>query len=132
MPSLELLIEHTLIASHSLEFNEAPHPHRWVVEFTVGGNPVRGKIVDLPGLSKAIEASLKRFEKVYLNEYKELDEAGQAFPTCETLCANFSRITNQEVFAPFRDTNPSLKLVKIKVTLCEMDGSRWGSAQLWL
>ena len=65
--NITLLIRHELIASHSLDGREAPHPHRWVLEIRVAGDPVRGRIIDLPSLANALKADLKPIEGSFLN-----------------------------------------------------------------
>ncbi len=123
-----LIIRSELVASHSLDGYEQPHPHRWKLEIRVSGAPVRGRIIDLPVLEDALKADLKTLDGCYLNESPLVDEATRAFPTCETLGAHLAEHWDRIVLSVLRKDNPTLKLVSVQVTLCEMDGREFGAA----
>ena len=126
--NITLVIRHELIASHSLNGREAPHPHRWVLEYRVAGDPVEGRIIDLPALAAAIRADLVGIEGSYLNECEVVDQATRDFPTCETLGAYLARRFDFKVLAGFIAGNPSLRLRSLQVTLLEMNGMEFGAA----
>ncbi len=123
-----LIIRSELTASHSLDGFEQPHPHRWKLEARISGAPVRGRIIDLPVLEDALKADLRSLEGCYLNESPLVDDATRAFPTCETLGAYLATHWDRVVLSRFRGENPSLTLVSVQVTLCEMDGREFGAA----
>lgn len=123
-----LIIRHQITASHSLEGNEKPHPHLWKIEARISGEPVRGRIIDLPELEKALIADTEVLEGVYLNECQEVDEATRGFPTCESLGASLLRSWDQRVLPRFRAGNPSLRIASVQVTLCDPDGREYGAA----
>ncbi len=123
-----LIIRSELVASHSLDGYEQPHPHRWKLEIRVSGAPVRGRIIDLPVLEDALKSDLKKLDGCYLNESPLVDEATRAFPTCETLGAHLAEHWDRIVLSVLRKDNPTLKLVSVQVTLCEMDGREFGAA----
>ncbi len=125
---IKLLVQHDLVASHSLEGNEAPHPHLWKVELTLTGEPIKGKIIDLPTVGKGVRECLLPFENVYLNECELLNPVARSFPTCETLAADFAYRLDHQVFEPLRQSHPSLQLLSVQVTLCDLDHRVWGSA----
>lgn len=130
---LELIVNHALFASHSLAGNDHPHSHLWKIELGLTGAPVQGKIIDLPTVEGAIKESLQIFDNVYLNDCMELDSESRSFPTCETLCMAWAKRLDARVFDRFRETaNPTLRLLRIRVTLCEPDGTVFGAAELTL
>lgn len=123
----KLILYRDIIASHSLDTREEPHPHLWKCEFTFSGDPVRGRIVDFPALEKAVLESTRDLDGCYLNESPLLGESARSFPTCETLGESLYIIIRENVIPAFRSDNPTLRLLSVKVTLVE--GERiYGSA----
>jgi len=125
---ITLLIRHELVASHSLDGRETPHPHRWVLEYRITGDPVRGRIIDLPNLAQALKKDLEPIENSFLNTCPHVDDATRAFPTCEALGVCLAQRLEQNVLVRYRQENPSLALRSLQVTLLEMDGTEFGAA----
>ena len=127
----ELVLQFTLQAGHSLDTREELHDHLWNFELTFTGDPIRGRIIDLPLLESKITELFQPFQKKPLNGKPRLNEAAQVFPTCETLGESFYGLIENETIPPLRaELNPTLKLISVKVTLGDLDGRTYGSAIL--
>ena len=127
---IHLIVRRTLLASHSLDTREKPHPHLFKFEFEFTGDPIRGRIVDLPILEDRLTRLLEPFQNRYLNDCGALPAPAREFPTCETLGTAFAEKIQAETLPSLRAENASLKLVSILVTLCEPDGQEFGSAKI--
>lgn len=127
----ELILRRPLLASHSLDTNEIPHPHVFKFEFTFTGEPIRGRIIDLPTLEKSIDDLMAPLQKRYLNDLALLPEITRQFPTCETLGATFVHWIQERLLPQFHDVNMTLRLVSVLVTLCDSDGTEYGSARTY-
>jgi len=117
----KLVLYRDITASHSLDTREVPHPHLWKCEFTFGGEPVRGRIIDFPSLENAVMEVTNPLENCYLNECDLLTSGGRSFPTCETLGESLFIMIRENVIPRFRSENPSLTLNSVQVTLIEND-----------
>lgn len=104
-------------ASHSLDTVEQPHSHLWKTKVTFEGQPVRGRVIDLPKLEGEVERHLAFLTGSYLNVNEGLPEAARAFPTCETLARAFFDIIDQRVVDKFKVENPSLAVSGVEVEL---------------
>lgn len=123
----KLLLYFDFTASHSLDVREEPHPHLWKTILTFAGEPVKGRIVDLPLLEQAVKDDLFALSNSYLNENQALLPSTRAFPTCETLGESIATLVSEKTLSRFRKENPSIYLHSVQVTLCE--GERvYGSA----
>lgn len=127
---IHLIVRRTLVASHSLDTREEPHPHLFRFEFDFTGDPVRGRIIDLPMLETELTRMLEPFQNRYLNDCGGLPAPTREFPTCETLGMAFAEKIETAVLTNLRGENPTLRLVSILVTLCEPDGQEYGSARI--
>ena len=125
---IKLVTELKIIASHSLAGFETPLPHLWKFKLTMAGDPVEGRIIDLPSLIEATQKMLKPYENTYLNDRRDLPRPAHEFPTCETLGAAFFEKIETEVLPPFRVANPTVRLHSLEVALCDLDGTAMGSA----
>lgn len=128
--STELILKFEFVASHSLENNETPHPHRWKLELAVTGSPIRGKIIDLVLLRDRVQALINPLRSVYLNDFVGVSPAVQAFPTCETLGQFFWDQLHMLLSGEFYEQNPTLKLASVMVGICEMSGEEMGAARI--
>jgi 6-pyruvoyl-tetrahydropterin synthase len=127
----ELILNFDLFASHSLDTREELHEHLWKVELVFSGEPIRGRIIDLPLLEKSIEEFFRPYQKTSLNAHPDLDDSARAFPTCETLGESFFSRIETAVITPLRaSVNPTLALLSIQITLAELDGRLYGSARI--
>lgn len=127
----ELILKRTLLASHSLDSREEPHPHLFKLEFVFTGESIRGRIVDLPLLESAIDALIEPLQGRYLNDLSALPEAARAFPTCETLGATLVEWLQSKTLPSLAPENATLRVVSVMVTLCEPDGTEFGAARTY-
>jgi 6-pyruvoyl-tetrahydropterin synthase len=127
----ELILKRALLASHSLDTREEPHPHLFKLEFVFTGEAMRGRIIDLPVLEQAVDALIEPLQNRYLNDCSLLPEPARHFPTCETLGSTFIEWTKGRLLPQFKDANPTLTLVSVMVTLCEPDGREYGAARTY-
>lgn len=84
---LELIVNLSLEADHSLEENEAQHSHRWDIEVGLTGEPKQGRILSLPFAHRIFDDVLKPLRNTYLNNNSYLDKDSREFPTCENLAS---------------------------------------------
>ena len=126
----ELLLKFEMIASHSLSGYEKPHPHIWKIQAGLVGEPIAGRIVDLPTLRTAFEAVLGTLKGTYLNENQNLEGPAREFPTCETLGESLYEKFEGVLAGTFRAANASIRLSFVQVALCEMDGFEQGAARI--
>lgn len=82
---LELAVNLTLTASHSLEEREAPHVHRWDIQVGLEGNLEQGRVVSLTQAQELFSSTLIPLQNTFLNNNNNLDESTRACPTCENL-----------------------------------------------
>ena len=123
----KLLVYQDFIAAHSLDTRQEPHNHLWKTVCTFTGEPVRGRIIDLPTLERAVVNQILPLENTYLNENNELPEMTRGFPTCETLGAAIFERIKHSVIKDLSVLNPTLKILSVQVTLCDR-GQIIGSA----
>ncbi len=127
---IHLIVRRTLVASHSLDTREVPHPHLFRFEFDFTGEPIRGRIIDLPMLENELTKMLEPFQNRYLNDCPDLPAPAREFPTCETLGVAFTEKSKANILPELKRLNPSLRLVSVLVTLYEPDGQEFGSAKI--
>ncbi len=123
-----LVVPFEFIASHSLSGFEEPHPHLWKFEARITGNPVEGRIIDLATLCPAIENFIAPFKNAYLNNSDRLPKDAANFPTSETLSQSFYDFFETQILPPFKKQNPSIQILSIQLSLCDLDGKSMGGA----
>lgn len=127
---IELILRQNLVATHSLDTNETPHEHLFKLEFAFTGDPIRGRIIDLPTLERGLEEFLAPYQKRNLNQYAGLPAYAREFPTCETLGQAFYEKMSEAFLPKFHAMNPTFRVVSILLTLCDPDGKEYGSARI--
>ncbi len=124
----ELVLPFEFIASHSLDTREEPHPHLWKGELRIEGQPIAGRVIDLPTAENRLKLILKNIENTYLNTNALFSADTRSFPTCETLSHDLYGMIDQECIIPARAENPSLRLLSVRIDLYETDGKFYGGA----
>src|SRR5690348_8168104 len=120
---MELLLKFTFEASHSLAGFETPHPHLWILDLSVAGKPIEGRILDIVTFRARIQKMVDSLTGVYLNDSLKVDAAVREFPTCETLSYFFASQLNKILSEEYLPHNPSVLLTSVTVRICNMDGS---------
>jgi len=127
---MELVLKFDFIASHSLQGHETPHPHIWWLEFSLAGDPIQGKIIDIVELREEVGEMITPLRNTYLNDFSGVTPAVREFPTCETLSVFFYHRLQAVIAKRFLSQNPSLKISSLSVALCEMDGREMGAVRI--
>lgn len=120
----------TLVALHSLEGFEEPHPHRFDYEVTLRGKRTKGKVLDFIRFERALVEYLKPMQGVYLNECKYLGDDARNFPTCENLACDFADFFNKHHLRALKDHDPSVELASVSVTLRSPEGQVFGRGRV--
>lgn len=124
---LELVVNLTLKASHSLEEREEPHSHRWDIQVGLEGDLERGRIVSLTQAQESFNRVLQPIQDTFLNNNKYLDVNTRACPTCE----NLALFMLEQLQKPLKELNPITppKLSFIQVGIWD-EGIQLGFAKL--
>ncbi len=128
----ELILKFTFEASHALDWVnfEIPHPHIWRLEFSIAGNPLNGRLVDLAHLRVRVQSLLECLGSTFLNTNLRVDDSVRLTPTCETLSVFFKNELQLILDAEFLSLNPSIRLESVLVAICEMNGTEQGAIKL--
>ena len=126
----ELILKFEFEASHSLSGYEAPHPHIWLLETSISGHPVEGKIIDMILLRQRLQNLVNPLALTYLNENITVDSSVQKFPTCESLCSYFKNQIQDLIKTEFLKENNTLKVEFVSVALCDMNHFETGRVKL--
>ena len=127
---MELILKFDFVSSHSLKGHETPHPHLWWLEFSLAGEPIEGKIIDIVELRERVFEMIAPMRGVYLNEFSGVTQSVREFPTCETLSVFFYERLHSLIARQFLSQNASLRISSLSVALCEMDGKEMGAVRL--
>lgn len=132
MMSMELRTKFQFEASHSLGGFEEPHLHVWHLEIGIKGDPISGRIIDLPMLRKSVQELVEKIQNTYLNENLSLPKEAQEAPTCESLSAFFFSKVKDILAAKFSQNNHTIQLNFASVALYDTNGSELGSVRVSL
>ena len=122
----ELFVKLQFSAMHSLEENEAVHPHIWRVLVGLRGEVENGRILSLPLARTLFDEALGQIRNSLLNENLRLNTATRKNPTCENLC----EFLFQEFSKVLKSVAESRSFVhSVEVGVIEEDGVELGFAR---
>ncbi|NBT59128.1 hypothetical protein EBT16_10130 [bacterium] len=124
---LELVVNLTLQATHSLEEREEPHSHRWDIQIGLEGDLDRGRVVSLTEAQEVFNSILRPLQNTFLNKNEYLDASSRDCPTCENLAFYFH--TQLEKLLPQLNPKSPPKLAFIQVGIWD-EGVQLGFARL--
>ncbi len=128
----ELILKFGFEASHSLTDYEIPHPHLWRLEVSLTGQPIEGRIADIPILRNQIQLLVDELSTTYLNDNSKVSANVREFPTCETLSEFFYQKLNALLQKQFCQKNPTIQLVSVMIAILNMENEEQGAVKLHL
>ncbi|NDC24503.1 MAG: hypothetical protein EB078_05695, partial [Proteobacteria bacterium] len=124
---LELVVNLSLKASHSLEERETPHEHLWDIQVGLQGTLNKGRVLSLTQAQERFAVLLTPLQNTLLNNNKYLDSSTRQNPTCENLAIFLvERLQNALSQMP---ESKNVTLSFVEVGLWEKEG-KLGSARV--